>query len=166
MSSWHHGVVTRPLGKEALGCTDGLIPHYGGFGKTSATFWIARPSKGSVGKSGTVCEPGSFVLLPLFTGSCSRSSVAIPLSNIMVRMVMAEAAQRQEAAADRISFVDELRWLLDSKAEYELVPLKVNLNRSGRAEPRVRKRLPKELPGMKKPRSEWRKQLMRNTFAD
>jgi len=83
----------------------------------------------------------------------------------MVRLVMAEAARRQEVAANRISFVDALRWLLDSKPGDELVPLKVNPDRSGRAEPRVRKRRPKEFPVMKKPRSEWRKQLMGNTLA-
>jgi hypothetical protein len=84
----------------------------------------------------------------------------------MVCMVMAEAARRQEVAANRISFVDALRWLLDSKSGDELVPLKVNPDRSGRVEPRVRKRRPKEFPVMKKPRSEWRKQLMGNAFAD
>ncbi len=84
----------------------------------------------------------------------------------MVRLVMTEAARRQEVAVDRISFVDALRWLLDSKAGDELVPLKVNPDRSGRAEPRVRKRRPKEFPVMKKPRSWWRKQLMGNNFTD
>ncbi len=84
----------------------------------------------------------------------------------MVRLVITEAARRQEVAADRISFVDALRWLLDSKAGDELVPLKVNPNRSGRAEPRVRSPCSKEFPVMKKPRSEWRKQLMGNNFAD
>ncbi len=83
----------------------------------------------------------------------------------MVRMVTEEAARRQDVAVDRISFVDALRWLLDSKAGDELVPLKVNPHRSGRAEPRVRKRRPKEFPVMKNPRSEWRKQLMGNTLA-
>ncbi len=42
----------------------------------------------------------------------------------MARLVMAEAARRQEVAADRISFVDALRWLLDSKAGDELGSLK------------------------------------------
>ncbi len=83
----------------------------------------------------------------------------------MVRLVMAQAARRQEVAANRISFVDALRWLLDSKAGDELLPLKVNSDRSGRAEPRVRKRRLKEFPVMKKPRSAWRKQLMGNTLA-
>jgi|GEM_PF-2591014 len=64
-----------------------------------------------------------------------------------------------------ISLVDALRWLLDSKSGGKLVPLKANPDRSGRVEPRVRKRRPKELPVMKKPRSEWRKQWMGNTFA-
>jgi hypothetical protein len=84
----------------------------------------------------------------------------------MVRLGMAEAARRQEVATDRISFVDALRWLLDSKAGDELVPLKVNPDRSGRVEPRVRKRRPKEFPVMKQPRSEWRKQLIGNALAD
>ncbi len=66
----------------------------------------------------------------------------------MVRLVMTEAARRQEVAADRISFVDALRWLLDSKAGDKLVPLKVNPDRSGRVEPRVRERRPKEFPVM------------------
>jgi len=82
-----------------------------------------------------------------------------------VRLVMTEAASRQGVAVDRISFVDALRWLLDSKAGDELVPLKVNPDRSGRAEPRVRKRRAKEFPVIKKPHSEWRKQLMDNTLA-
>jgi len=81
-------------------------------------------------------------------------------------MVMAEAARRQEVAAHRISFVDALRWLLDSKAGDDLIPLKVSPGRSGRAEPRVRNRGPKEFPVMKKPRSCWRKQLMENNFTD
>ncbi len=84
----------------------------------------------------------------------------------MVRLVITEAARRQEVAADRISFVDVLRWLLDSKAGDDLVHLKVNPDRSGRVELRVRKRRPKESPVMKKPRSEWRNQLTGNILAD
>ncbi len=89
----------------------------------------------------------------------------IPVAN-MVRLMMAETASRQEAGAGRISLVDTLPWLRNSKAGDELAPLEVNPDRSGRPEPRVRKRRPKEFPVMKRPRSEWRKQLMVNTFAD
>jgi hypothetical protein len=83
----------------------------------------------------------------------------------LVRLVTAEAARRQGVAAERISFVDALRWLLDSKAGDELLPLKVNPDRTGRVEPRVRKRRPKQFPLMKKPRSELRKQLMSTEVA-
>jgi hypothetical protein len=83
----------------------------------------------------------------------------------LVRLVTAEAARRQGVAAERISFVDALRWLLDSKAGDELLPLKVNPDRTGRVEPRVRKRRPKQFPLMKKPRSELRKQLMSKEVA-
>jgi len=69
-------------------------------------------------------------------------------------------------AADRISFADALRWLLDSKAGDGFVPLEVNPDRSGRVEPRVRKRQPQEFPVLKKPCHEWRKQLMGHTLAD
>ncbi len=64
----------------------------------------------------------------------------------MVRLVMTEAARRQEVVADRISFVDALHWLPDSKAGDDLVPLKVNPDRSSRLDPRVRTRRPKEFP--------------------
>lgn len=84
----------------------------------------------------------------------------------LVRLVMAEAARRQDVAVDRISFVDALRWLLDSQAGDELVPLKVNPDRSGRVEPRVRKRRPRPYPLMRKPRSELRKQLIGNTLTE
>jgi len=83
-----------------------------------------------------------------------------------VRLVVAQPASRLEVAEDRIRFVDALCWLLDSKAGDDLVPLKVNPDRSGRLEPRVRKRRPKEFRVLKKPRPEWRKQLMKNIFSD
>jgi hypothetical protein len=78
----------------------------------------------------------------------------------LVCVVMATAAGRQGVAVDRISFVDALRWLMDSESGDELVPLKVNRDRSGRVEPRVRKRRPKQCPLMKKPRSELRQNLI------
>jgi hypothetical protein len=40
----------------------------------------------------------------------------------MVSLVMAESARRQEVAAHRISFVDALRWLLDSKGGERVGP--------------------------------------------
>jgi len=88
-----------------------------------------------------------------------------PMVYNMVRLMLAEAARRQQVAADRIRFVEALGWLLDSKAKDELVPLKVNSDRSGQVESCVRKRRPKEFPVMKKPCSEWRTQLTGNTLA-
>jgi hypothetical protein len=83
----------------------------------------------------------------------------------LVRTVMAEAARRQGVAAERISFVDALRWLTDSEGCDDLLPLKVNPDRPGRVEPRVRKRRPKPFPLMTKPRSELRKQLIHKELA-
>lgn len=75
----------------------------------------------------------------------------------LVRRVMLKAAERQGVHPDRISFVDALRWLCESRAGDPLPRLKVNPERSGRAEPRVRKRRPKKFPLMTKPRSKLRK---------
>jgi hypothetical protein len=81
----------------------------------------------------------------------------------LVRRVMLEAAQRQGVAPDRISFVDALRWLREARRGEELPPLKVNRQRRGRVEPRVRKRRPKQYDLMNKPRSELRAKLLHNT---
>jgi hypothetical protein len=71
----------------------------------------------------------------------------------LVRRVMAEAAQRQGVAANRISFVDALRWLRRARRGDGLPRLKVVPERPGRCAPRVRKRRPKQYPLMTKPRS-------------
>jgi hypothetical protein len=78
----------------------------------------------------------------------------------LVRMTMQEAARRQGVPAERISFVDALRWLATAKPGDELPELVVNPLRPGRVEPRVRKRRPKEFPVMKKPRAVLRQELL------
>lgn len=78
----------------------------------------------------------------------------------LVRVVMLEASKRQGVDVERISFVDALRWLVAANPGDELPRLKVNPDRIGRVEPRVRKRRPKQYPLMKKPRSELRNQLL------
>jgi hypothetical protein len=78
----------------------------------------------------------------------------------MVRMTMLEAARRQDVLVDRISFVDALRWLATAQPGDELRQLVLNPLRPGRAEPRVRKRRPKQYPLMKSPRDELRKALL------
>ena len=78
----------------------------------------------------------------------------------LVRVVMVEAAHRQDVKVERISFVDMLRWLAQAGPGDGLPELVVNPDRPGRVEPRVRKRRPKQYPLMKKPRSELRNRLM------
>jgi hypothetical protein len=75
----------------------------------------------------------------------------------LVRLVMLNAAEQQNVPVDRISFVDALRWLRDDKRKEPFIPLIVNPARPGRAQPRVKKRRPKEFPVMKKPRNQYRK---------
>ena len=83
----------------------------------------------------------------------------------LVRVTMGEAARRQGVAADRVSFIDALRWLREAEEGEEMPELVVNPWRPGRYEPRVRKRRPKEYPVMKKPRAELRKQLRDKDLA-
>ncbi|MEK7730358.1 MAG: IS4 family transposase, partial [Planctomycetota bacterium] len=78
----------------------------------------------------------------------------------LVRTVMIEAGRRQKVDARRISFVDALRWLKHASPGSELPALVVNPLRPHRAEPRVRKRRPKEFPVMKKPRHQLRRELL------
>ncbi len=78
----------------------------------------------------------------------------------MVRMTMLEASRRQEVPVDRISFVDALRWLATAQPGDELPDIVINPLRPNRAEPRVRKRRPKQYPLMTITRDELRKALL------
>lgn len=78
----------------------------------------------------------------------------------LVRVVMQQAARRQEVEVERISFVDALRWLCSAQPREPMPELIVNPSRPNRIEPRVRKRRPKEYPLMQKPRGELRKELL------
>jgi len=77
----------------------------------------------------------------------------------LVRRVMVQAARRQRVVPDRISFVDALRWLQQAAPGEEVPKLRINRERPGRAEPRVRKRRPKQYDLMRKPRAELKKAL-------
>ena len=77
----------------------------------------------------------------------------------LVRLVMLEAAKRQEVEVDRISFIDALRWLVSARPGDELCELVVNPHRPERYEPRVRKRRPKVNSLMTRPRAELKKAL-------
>lgn len=83
----------------------------------------------------------------------------------LVRLVMLEASRRQEVPLDRISFVDALRWLRDTKPGTPLSDLVVNPKRPNRIEPRVLKRRMKEYTLMKQPRRVLRKVLKRKKDA-
>lgn len=83
----------------------------------------------------------------------------IALAYNLVRLVMVEAARRQEVAPDRVSFIDALRWLNSARPDEPLRKLKIHRIRR-RIEPRVRKRRPKEYPLMNRPRAELRQAIL------
>jgi hypothetical protein len=84
----------------------------------------------------------------------------------LVRRVMAQAARRQGVGANRVSFVDALRWLRQARPGEGVPRLRVNPERPGRCEPRVRKRRPKQYALMKKPRAVLRAALSEQASAD
>lgn len=84
----------------------------------------------------------------------------------LVRRVMVEAARRQAVEANRISFVDALRWLRQARRGEEVPRLRVNPERAGRYEPRVRKRRPKQYDLMRKPRAVLRAALVNQASAE
>lgn len=81
----------------------------------------------------------------------------------LVRVVMVEAARRQGVSAERISFVDALRWLSSSPAGTPLPRLVVNPDRPSRVEPRCQKRRGKNYPYMIQPRGVLRQRLLAQT---
>jgi hypothetical protein len=78
----------------------------------------------------------------------------------LVRLVMLEAAQRQEVPVERISFVDAIRWLADAVDGNPTLELRVNPHRPNRFEPRAVKRRPKEYDRLNRPRAVLRKCLL------
>jgi hypothetical protein len=98
------------------------------------------------------------VAQPTFVGIQKELQVFVIVYNL-VRQVRMAAAQRQNVAPWRISFADALAWLRSAHPGDELPRLKVNPERPGRAEPRVRKRRPKQYDLMNKPRAVLRKAL-------
>jgi hypothetical protein len=83
----------------------------------------------------------------------------------LIRSVMAESAKVQKVSADRVGFLDALRWLIDAHPGSEVSQILINRSRPNRVEPRVRKRRPKQYPVMKQPRSELRKRLLAKDVA-
>lgn len=93
-----------------------------------------------------------------------KERTAFAIAYNLVRAVMHEAGRRQEVPADRIRFVDALRWLA-SPLGAELPDLVVNPVRPGRIAPRSQKRRAKKYPYMIRPRDELRKQLLEQQLA-
>src|SRR5262249_44501336 len=83
----------------------------------------------------------------------------------LVRVVMLEAADRQEVPVDRISFIDALRWLADAVHGPAQLKLRLVPDRPGRAEPRAVKRRPKEYNRLNQPRDVLRRRLRRVRLA-
>jgi hypothetical protein len=83
----------------------------------------------------------------------------------LVRLVMLEAAERQQVPVERISFVDAVRWLAAAVSGDAPLKLRVNADRPGRVEPRVVKRRPKSYDLMIHPRAVLRKRLLANKHA-
>ena len=95
-----------------------------------------------------------------------KELIVFALIDNLVRLVMIQAARRQQVAIDRISFIDAARWLAAARDDESLSWLVVNPHRPSRYEPRVRKRRPKQYPLMQTPRKELRKLLANNTEVD
>jgi hypothetical protein len=77
----------------------------------------------------------------------------------LVRLVMLEAARRQAAPVARVSFGDAFRWMRHARPGDTLPALMLNPQRPNRAEPRCKKRRPKQFDLMNKPRDELRTRL-------
>jgi len=88
-----------------------------------------------------------------------REMMVFALVYNLVRATMALAAERQAIAdANRMSFVDMLRWLcalLATRPDIAAPDLIVNPRRPGRWHPRVKKRRMKEYDLMNKPRNQY-----------
>lgn len=82
-----------------------------------------------------------------------KELVMFAIAYNLVRLVMLEAATRQNVPPTRISFIDALRWLLHAGPNTRLTRLVILPERPGRCEPRVRKRRPKNYPPMSRPRA-------------
>src|SRR5205823_8737585 len=62
----------------------------------------------------------------------------------LVRVVMLEAAQRQEVPVARVSFADALKWVRHARPGDVLPKLIANPRRPNRLEPRCKKRRPEQ----------------------
>jgi hypothetical protein len=84
----------------------------------------------------------------------------------LVRVVMGQAARRQQVVIDRISCVDATRWLAAARDGESLPWLVLKPHRPYRYEPRVRKRRPKQYPLRQNTRQALRQALANTTERD
>ena len=84
----------------------------------------------------------------------------------LIRLAMVKAGRRQGVAADRISFIDAMRWLIQAQPGEDVPRLIVNPPRENRFEPRVCKRRPKQFPLMNKSRAELRESMAAQRVTD
>ena len=77
----------------------------------------------------------------------------------LVRVVMLEAARRQQVPLARVSFADALKWLRHARPGDLMPRLLTNPHRPDRVEPRARKRRPKVYARLNKPRQQMRDAL-------
>jgi hypothetical protein len=94
-----------------------------------------------------------------------KELTVIALVYNLVRMVMLQSATLQHTAAERISFLDALRWLSTPGTGMPLEALIIIPVRPNRVEPRVKKRRPKSFPFMITPRQELRRQLVQQALS-
>lgn len=83
----------------------------------------------------------------------------------LVRSVACQAAEAQGVAADRVSVTDTVRWLVGAEGDEDLSVILTVPKRTGRFEPRVKKRRPKQYDLMTRPRKELRKRLLEKQVA-
>jgi hypothetical protein len=83
----------------------------------------------------------------------------------LVRMVMLEAAHRQDVPVARISFADALKWIRHARRGNVMPALILVPRRPNRIEPRCKKRRPKEYDLMNKPRRELQEELKKQRKA-
>ena len=74
----------------------------------------------------------------------------------LVRRVLWPSTIRQRLNVERLSCLDALRWLGAPPTSLSLMAFMVHPKRPHRVEPRVKKRRPKSVPLMSKPRQELR----------
>ena len=99
-----------------------------------------------------------------FVGVMKELLVFVAVYNL-VRRVMVAAGRRQGVEANRVSFVDAWRWLRQARPGEGVPRLRVNPERPGRCEPRVRKGRPKQFPLMQQPRAVLRQALLNQALT-